>query len=65
MGGYDVFYSNFGNNAWKSPVNIGFPVNTPDDDVYFVVSANGNNAYYASIIDNGFGNVFNCYFFKK
>jgi outer membrane protein OmpA-like peptidoglycan-associated protein len=55
MGGYDVFYSTLGNNAWKKPVNIGFPVNTPDDDVYFVVSANGNNAYYASIADNGFG----------
>ncbi|MBK8415108.1 MAG: hypothetical protein IPL22_11855 [Bacteroidetes bacterium] len=37
------------------PTNIGYPVNSPDDDVYFVVAANGSNAYYASVTEDGFG----------
>jgi outer membrane protein OmpA-like peptidoglycan-associated protein len=55
MGGYDVFYSTITNGIFNSPVNIGYPVNTPDDDVYFAVSADGNRAYYASVIDEGYG----------
>src|SRR5688572_16039983 len=48
IGGYDVYYSVFLNGAWQPPVNVGYPVNTADDDVYFVVSANGEHAYYTS-----------------
>jgi len=55
MGGYDIFYSTLENSIWRMPVNIGYPVNTPDDDVYFVVAANGTTGYYASVTDNGFG----------
>ncbi|HMT29185.1 MAG TPA: OmpA family protein [Bacteroidia bacterium] len=55
MGGYDVFYTAKENENWHKPTNVGYPVNTPDDDVYFVVAANGNNAYYASVTDNGYG----------
>lgn len=55
MGGYDIFTTEMYLGAWKQPENLGFPVNTPDDDVYFVVAANGTNAYYASVTDKGFG----------
>ncbi len=55
MGGYDVFYSTLVNGSWQAPVNIGYPVSTPDDDVYFVVSANNEHAYYASVNDDSFG----------
>jgi len=56
MGGYDIFYSMYeGNGKWSSPVNIGYPVNTPDDDVFFVVSASGTHGYYASIRKEGLG----------
>ena len=55
MGGYDVFYSSLTDNNWQMPVNIGYPVNTPDDDVYFVVSADAKTGYYASVTGDAFG----------
>ncbi len=56
MGGYDIFYSeNDGAGNWGEPVNIGYPVNTPDDDVFFVVAGNARYAYYSSSRDDGYG----------
>jgi len=37
MGGFDIFYSVNENGLWSEPVNIGYPVNTPDDDVFFSI----------------------------
>ncbi len=48
IGGFDVFISKFENSKWGTPINMGFPINSPDDDVFLVVNANGRRAYYAS-----------------
>jgi len=56
MGGYDIFKSTLGKNGkWSKPVNLGYPINTPDDDVFFVISASGKHGYYTSIRPDGFG----------
>jgi outer membrane protein OmpA-like peptidoglycan-associated protein/Tol biopolymer transport system component len=57
MGGYDIFKSVYDDvtKTWSTPENLGYPVNTPDDDVFFVVSASGKHGYYASINGNGYG----------
>ena len=57
MGGYDIFKSVYdeATKTWSTPENLGYPVNTPDDDVFFVVSASGKHGYYASINGNGYG----------
>jgi outer membrane protein OmpA-like peptidoglycan-associated protein len=55
MGGYDIFQTSFENGKWQPPVNMGFPINGPDDDVFFVVSGSGNRAYFASSKPGGFG----------
>ncbi len=55
MGGNDIFYSEKENGVWSKPVNIGYPINTPDDDVFFVVAADGRTAYYSSIREEGYG----------
>ena len=56
MGGYDVFKSvQQEDGSWSDPENIGFPVNTPDDDVFFVVAANGRDAYMTSYREGGIG----------
>ncbi|MFP5471706.1 MAG: OmpA family protein [Bacteroidia bacterium] len=55
MGGYDIFVSVFENGQWTTPKNIGYPVNTPDDDVFFVVSASGKHGYYSSFRADGVG----------
>lgn len=55
MGGYDIFYSVFENNEWQKAENIGWPINSPDDDVFFVMNAAGTKAYYSSFKKNGLG----------
>ncbi len=50
MGGYDIFKSrmNRKDSTFKNRGNVGFPINSTDDDIYFVLAANGNSAYYSS-----------------
>lgn len=55
MGGYDIFYSTLENGVWTKPVNIGYPINTPDDDVHFVTDASGRYGYFASFRKDGYG----------
>lgn len=55
IGGYDIFYSVFENGKWSEVKNLGYPVNTPDDDIFFVIAANGKNAYYSSGKVTGYG----------
>lgn len=57
IGGYDIFKTILDEKTkkWSMPENIGYPVNTTDDDVFYVVSANGKHGYYTSVNSNGFG----------
>jgi outer membrane protein OmpA-like peptidoglycan-associated protein len=59
MGGYDIFKSIFnegtGAGEWSEPENVGYPINTPDDDVFYVRSKDGKRAYYASVREDGLG----------
>ncbi|GAA4376339.1 OmpA family protein [Hymenobacter koreensis] len=56
MGGYDIFKSELKNGQWSKPENLGWPINTPDDDVFFVLSASGRHGYYSSTReDDGLG----------
>ncbi len=49
MGGYDIFYAVMNDDGtWNEPVNIGYPISTPDHDVHFSISASGKHGYYAS-----------------
>ncbi|MBI4944946.1 MAG: PD40 domain-containing protein [Bacteroidetes bacterium] len=57
MGGFDIFKAvwNKKQKTWSNPENIGYPINTPDDDVDYVVSASGKHAYYSSFKADGLG----------
>jgi hypothetical protein len=50
MGGYDIFKSilDEGANTWSEPVNLDFPINTPDDDILYVTDADEKEAYFSS-----------------
>lgn len=49
MGGYDIFFIKVGKEQqWKKPKNIGYPINTIDDEIAFFVSTDGKLAYFAS-----------------
>jgi outer membrane protein OmpA-like peptidoglycan-associated protein/Tol biopolymer transport system component len=54
-GGSDIFYSEFKDGRWNEPKNLGYPINTPDDDRYFVMAADGKTAYYSSFRKEGLG----------
>jgi Tol biopolymer transport system component len=57
MGGFDIFSSliNDENGNWAEPINIGYPVNTPDDDVFYITTADGRRAFFSSDKEGGFG----------
>ncbi len=56
MGGYDIFYSKKNKDGtWAEPVNIGYPINTTDDDLFFQPINNGNGAYYSLYSPSGIG----------
>ncbi len=55
MGGFDVFKSVNENGRWSEPQNLGYPVNSPSDEISFVINANGKRAYYSSTQEGGFG----------
>jgi len=49
MGGYDIFYSSrLDNGQWSKPVNMGYPLNTTGDDIFFLPVKNGEYAYYST-----------------
>ncbi len=57
MGGFDIFYSALSERGlkWQAPVNVGYPINSPDDDVFYVVSPDKTKAYYSSFKEGGLG----------
>lgn len=57
MGSYDIFRSVFDpkKNEWSDPENLGYPINTPDDDIFYITSADGKRAYYSSVREDGLG----------
>ncbi|WP_277482901.1 OmpA family protein [Catalinimonas alkaloidigena] len=59
MGGYDIFKSERDAEAetetWTEPVNLGHPINTPDDDIFFVSTKDGMRGYYATVRNDGVG----------
>lgn len=61
MGGFDVFKASWdaGNQVFKSPENMGFPINSVDDDNTYVSSPEKDKslAYYSSFKENGVGDL--------
>lgn len=58
MGGYDVFRSKLQNvNLWSKPENLGYPVNTPNDDIFYKEMPDGKTAYYSTNRESGVGGL--------
>jgi outer membrane protein OmpA-like peptidoglycan-associated protein len=57
MGGYDIYKTVYdsANQTWIKPVNIGYPINTPDDDISFITTQQGERGYFSSVREGGFG----------
>lgn len=56
MGGYDIFYSTLlDDGKWSVPLNVGFPLNSTDDDVFFNPVNEGYEGYLSREVNGGFG----------
>jgi outer membrane protein OmpA-like peptidoglycan-associated protein len=56
MGGFDIFTSILSNDSvWSETMNVGYPINTTDDDVFYVISPDGLKAYFSSFREGGLG----------
>jgi len=57
IGGFDIFKTilNPDSNKWSKPENLGYPINTPENDVFYVPTADGKRAYYVSQREGGYG----------
>ena len=55
MGGYDVFKTIYEKRKWTMPENLKYPINTVQDDIFFVLPATGKVGYYSSSREGGFG----------
>lgn len=54
IGGYDIFESKMLDSSYAAPRNMGYPINTTADDMFFSVSGRGN-AYCSSARSGGYG----------
>lgn len=64
MGGYDIYMSRkdpLGN--WGNPVNLGYPINTENDENSLLVGPDGEVAFFASDRPGGFGSL-DIYYFE-
>ena len=58
LGGYDIFVSYVDDlGHWGEPVNLGYPINTPYDDLFYSATASGRYAYIASNRAGGIGGL--------
>ena len=55
MGGFDIFKTRLENGNWTLPENVGFPLNSPEDDIFFIISKDEKRAYFSSYREEGFG----------
>jgi len=56
MGGFDIFTTELQEDgSWTPPKNYGYPLNSPDDDVFFITTADGRRGYFSSDKIEGFG----------
>ncbi len=62
IGGYDIFYSDLQDGEWTTPVNLGYPINTPYDEIGMIFNCNSEenlaseeSGYFSSNREGGVG----------
>jgi outer membrane protein OmpA-like peptidoglycan-associated protein/tetratricopeptide (TPR) repeat protein len=56
MGGFDVFYtSRLPDGNWSIPINIGYPISTCDDDLFYYPLGKGRQSLFSGYMDKGEG----------
>jgi outer membrane protein OmpA-like peptidoglycan-associated protein len=57
MGGFDIMFCEKNDTGWGDVQNIGYPINSPENDVFYVATADGKTAYYSSQRTDGYGGL--------
>lgn len=59
IGEYDIFVSKFNEalDKWEKPENLGMPINSTGDDIYFIKQEGANAALFTSRREGGFGDA--------
>jgi len=67
MGGFDIMCARRMGEGWSTPENLGYPLNSAKDELGFVLTANGQTAYYSSYKADGSGkqDIYQIAFKKK
>jgi hypothetical protein len=56
IGYYDIFESNITDDTvFSKAINLGTPLNTPGNDVFYTLTTNGKHGYYSSGKSRGYG----------
>lgn len=56
MGGFDIFVTQMDESEqWSDPVNMGYPLNSFDDDIFYTTTADGLTGFYSSDKSDGQG----------
>lgn len=48
IGGYDIMFSVKKDNEWTTPKSMGLPLNTTEDDRYYVINSRGDKGFFSS-----------------
>ena len=65
FGGYDIYQSvRTSSGTWGEPVNMGYPINGPDDDLFYRLTSDTTLALFSSKRSGGFGGL-DIYYIKK
>jgi outer membrane protein OmpA-like peptidoglycan-associated protein len=57
LGEYDIFKSELVDGKWQKPVNLGYPINTPEYESFFVMGSDNHTAYYSTSREDRIGNT--------
>ncbi|MBA3664220.1 MAG: OmpA family protein [Bacteroidetes bacterium] len=56
-GGFDIYRTRYEDGKWSTPENLGQPLNSPGDDIYFALKPESPDGYYASSRAGGQGDM--------
>jgi outer membrane protein OmpA-like peptidoglycan-associated protein len=57
LGNSDIFFSEFRNNKWTPPENMGYPLNSWEYDGFFTLSPDKKKGYFSTVKEGGLGDA--------
>ncbi len=62
MGGFDIYITRMNKDStWTEPQNLGYPINTFNDEMGLIIESGGQKAYFSSIRDKANGKDIFCF----